>query len=128
MRIAGDLKFSEGMFDEWIKGSKIFKKEIVKLNEMIHDLVKIRNKILNQLKFIQDYWNKNEEGSKYTKSDFISINSFANRLKNTKYTNIFYLWNIPKRSESSVAYKDDEMTDDEEENSSFIDSSTMNLS
>ena len=128
IRLAGDIQFSEEMSEEWVNGSKFFKKEISKLSDMMNGLVKMRNNILNHLRFLQDYWNRNEEGSKYTKSDFISISTFANRFKNTKYTNLFNLWNIPRKSDSSWVYIDNEMTDDEDPSTSQVESNSIGLS
>ena len=43
------------MFEQSTEGGKIFNKELSKFHAKIQDLVLLRNKILNQLKFLQDY-------------------------------------------------------------------------
>ena len=47
--------------------------------------------------------------------------TFANRFKNTKFTSIFDLWDIPKKNHSNDIYEDNELTDDEESKSIKID-------
>ena len=44
--------------------------------------------------------------------------AFANRFKNTKFTSIFDLWNIPKNNNLNDSYEDNELTDDDEESKS----------
>ena len=67
MNLLSDINFSTELFEECTDGNKTFKKEVYKLRDMIHQLAKIRNTLLNQLKFIQEYWGREEQGSKYTK-------------------------------------------------------------
>ena len=67
LNLLSDINFSTEMSGEWAEGNKIFKKEINKLREMIQELIKVRNILLNQLKFIQNYWSWEEQVSKYTK-------------------------------------------------------------
>ena len=81
---------------------------------MIHKFVRLRNNILIQLKRLQDLHNSEERIAIYTKNDFITMITFANRFKNTKFTSIFYLWNIPKKNNLNDSYEDNELTDDEE--------------
>ena len=52
---------------------------------------------------------------------FLHILSLEKRLKNTKYTNMFNLWNIQKRTHECDEYQDKEMTDDEKEEEKLID-------
>ena len=58
VRLIGDIKFSDKMFEQSTEGGKFFNKELSKFRAKIQDLVLLRNKILNQLKFLQDYWER----------------------------------------------------------------------
>ena len=87
-RFINDIQFSDDILKEWTSWWKTFKIDIEKLRKMVKKLVKLRNNILNLLKRMHESWNKDGTEYNYTKQDFISMITLANRFKNTKYTTL----------------------------------------
>ena len=56
VRLIGDIQFSDKILEQKEEGTKFFKKELSKFRSKIQDIVLLRNKILNQLKHLKDYW------------------------------------------------------------------------
>ena len=60
---------------------------------------------------------KKSKGKFIRSNDFITLTEFSNKLKNSKYITSHNLWNIPKKVHNDEVYKDNEMTDEEDEGS-----------
>ena len=85
------------------------------LKILIHKLLSVRNKILNILNKTKELKYGNDLIQNEKKNDFLSKLTLANRFRNTKFTNPFFLWKIKKKDKSAVGYEGSEMTDDEKE-------------
>ena len=67
IRVAGQVQLSERMYEVFQKWTKKHRKNLLKLQEMLQNLAKLRNSILNHLHYIQEDAHKKIIREVYTK-------------------------------------------------------------
>ncbi|CAI2374465.1 unnamed protein product [Moneuplotes crassus] len=85
------------------------------IKSLVKKLVQVRNKLFNTYISMAEIDEKIYDTADYHKQDVKGLFEIYNLIKDTKYMTPHYLWDIPKRPDSELAYKDFELSSSEDD-------------
>ena len=77
----------------------------------LHRLIKLRNKILNTLKSLDEFIREKGITTCYSKDDFLSLASSLKKLVRDGYIHPHKLWDFRAGNKEGEGYEDDELTE-----------------
>lgn len=76
----------------------------------LHRLIKLRNKILNTLKSLDEFIRERGITTCYSKDDFLSLAASLKKLVHDGYIHPHKLWNFKENKKEGDVYEDDELS------------------
>mmetsp|Transcript_11114 Transcript_11114/g.9839 ORF Transcript_11114/g.9839 Transcript_11114/m.9839 type:complete len:148 (+) Transcript_11114:466-909(+) len=107
-----DQQWSDGFIKFCEKDGKKIDKIYDKGADCVWDIIEARNKLFNSLKDLKQIYENSPEYNAYTKQDIVNIFKIYKRLKDTKYLEPHFLWELPTKKHNELYYnQESELTE-----------------